>query len=213
MVGDPTSANTGVPLGASLSDHYGDLRITTAGQVVSDLRVAGSIIVDAPNVTLLRVLVVAPAGASAVRQNGGNLTVENSELSGGTSITQAASGLVVRRSRLEYGVTITSGAELYDSYLNTADVLITSGTTSVLLRHNVMGRVTMTDRDAPIRGVTVENGLLTQLDFPTGAGSASIYVFHNRFRSSAPSTGWSSSATDYRWTDNTFADSGASASP
>jgi hypothetical protein len=211
MVGDPTSGNTGVPLGASLGDHYGDLRITTAGQVVKDVRVTGTVIVDAPNVTLLRVLVVPSSGASAVRQNAGNLTVENSELSG--SLTQSASGLTVRRSRLQFGVTITSGAELYDSYLDVADVLVPSGATSVLLRHNVMGRVTMNDLDAPIRGVSIEDSLLNQLDAPTGAGSASIHVLGNRFRGNAPSTGWNSSAADYQWSNNTYADTGAPAYP
>jgi hypothetical protein len=211
MVGDPTAANTGVPLGASLGDHFGDLRVTTAGQVVKDVRVTGTVIVDAPNVTLSRVLVVPPSGAAAVRQNAGKLTVENSELSG--SLTQSASGLVVRRSRLQFGVTITSGAELYDSYLEIADVLVPSGATSVLLRHNVMGRVTMNDRDSPIRGVTIENGLLTEVDAPTGAGSASIHVLGNRFRGNAPSTGWNSSASDYQWSNNTYADSGAPANP
>ncbi|HEX6359437.1 hypothetical protein [Actinophytocola sp.] len=210
MVGDPTAANTGVPLAASLADHQGDLRITTAGQVVADLRVNGSVIVDAPNVTLKRVQVVASYGAPAVRQNAANLTIENSELSGGSSVAQSASGLVVRRSRLESGVTITSGAELYDSFLNTADVLIPSGANSVLLRHSVMGRVTMNDLDAPIRGVTIENSLLTQVDAPTDPGSASIHVLGNRFRSSAPSTGWDPNATDYVWADNTNADTGAS---
>jgi len=211
MSGDPTAANTGVPLGASLSDHYGDLRITTAGQVVKDLRVTGTVIVDAPNVTLRRVLVVASYGSPAVRQNAGNLTIENSELSGGSSLTQNASGLVVRRSRLQDGVTITSGAQLYDSFLDAADVLIPSGASSVLLRHNVFDQVTMNDLDGAIRGVSIENGVLNQVDAPTGAGSASIYVLGNRFRGSAPSTGWNSSATDYRWSDNTYLDSGAPA--
>lgn len=211
MVGDPTAANTGVPLGASLGDHYGDLRITTANQVVTDLRVTGTVIVDAPNVTLRRVLVVASYGSPAVRQNAGNLTIENSELSGGSSIAQNASGLVVRRSRLQDGVTITSGAQVYDSFLDAADVLIPSGASSVLLRHNVFDQVTMNDFDGAIRGVTIENCVLTQVDAPTGAGSASIHVLGNRFRGNAPSTGWNSQANDYQWANNTYLDSGAPA--
>lgn len=213
MVGDPSAGNTGVPLNATLGDHYGDLRITTAGQVVTDLRVTGSVIVDAPNVTLRRVLVVAQVGSPAVRQNAASLTIENSELSGGTSLSQGASGLVIRRSRLEAGVTISSSAQLFDCYVGTADVLIPAGSTSILLRHNTMRRVTMNDLNAPIRGVTIENSLLNQVDFPTVAGSASIYVLGNRFRGNAPSTGWSDSATDFRWSDNIFADSGAPAKP
>jgi len=213
MVGDPNSTNTGVPLGATLGDHYGDLRIATAGQVVSDLRVTGTVIVDAPNVTLKRVLVVAPYGATAVRQNAGGLTVVDSELSGGTSLTQAANGLTIRRSRLQSGVTITGGAQLYNCYLDNADVLVTPGSSSVLLRHNTIGRVTMNDLDAPIRGVTVDDNLLNEVDAPTQAGSAGIHVLNNRFRGSAPSTGWKSGASDYQWSNNTYADSGAPAYP
>lgn len=213
MIGDPTASNTGVPLGATLGDHYGDLRITTAGQVVSDLRVNGAVIVDAPNVTLKRVLVVAPYGTPAVRQNASGLTVVDSELSGGSSLVQSASGLTVRRSRLEADVTIATGAQLFDNYLNLANVLVPSGSNTILLRHNTIGRVTMSDLNSPIRGVAIENNLLSVVDFPTEPGSASIHVLGNRFRGSAPSTGWKAAANDYQWSNNTFADSGAPASP
>lgn len=213
MIGDPTASNTGVPLGATLGDHYGDLRITTANLVVSDLRVNGSVIVDAPNVTLKRVLVVAAYGTPAVRQNASGLTIVDSELTGGSSLLQSASGLTVRRSRIEAGVSITSGAQLFDSYVGTADVLIPAGSNTVLLRHNTMVRVTMNDLDSPIRGVTIENNLLTQVDAPTKSGSASIHVLGNRFRGTAPSTDWNSAATDYQWSNNTFVDSGAPANP
>ena len=81
------------------------------------------------------------------------------------------------------------------------------------MRHNVMGRVTMSDLDGPIRSVTVEDGVLTQVDAPTEPGSASIHVLNNRFRGSAPSTGWDSRRPDYRWSGNTFPDTGAPASP
>jgi hypothetical protein len=212
MVGDPTGTNTGVPLGASLSDHNGDLRITTAGQVVSDLRVNGSVIVDAPNVTLKRLLVVAPDGSVAVRQNAGGLTVVDSELYADTSLVQGAAGLSVRRSRFG-DITVAGNAELVDNYLAGGNVLVAPGATSVLVRHNNFGRITMNDFEAPIRSVSIENNVLNQVDFPTEAGSAGIHVLGNRFRSNAPSTGWKSSANDYRWSDNTFADSGAPANP
>jgi hypothetical protein len=213
MVGDPSAANTGVPLGATLGDHYGDLRITTAGQTVADLRVTGSVIVDAPNVTLKRILVVAPQGAVAVRQNATGLTIIDSELFGGSSLTQNAAGLTVHRSRLESGVSVTSGARLYDCHLDFADVLVSSNSAGVLLRHNTFDHVTMNDFDGPIRSVDIENNLLNQVDAPTEAGSASIHVVANRFRGSAPSTRWDSSATDYRWSDNTYVDTGAPANP
>lgn len=213
MTGDPSAANTGVPVGAVLGDHHGDLRITIPGQVVTDLRVTGTVIVDAPNVTLKRVIVVAPYGSTAVRQNAGNLTIEDSELSGGQSLTQAGGGLTVRRSRVEFGMTITTGAQVHDSYFNSSSILIPSGSNNILLRHNVFGSVTMNDLDGAIRSVTVENNVLAQLDAPTGAGSAGIHVLGNRFTGSAPSTGWNRAAPDYRWSGNTFADTGAPAEP
>ncbi len=213
MVGDPSASNTGVPVGAVLADHHGDLRITTPGQVVSDLRVTGTVIVDAQNVTLRRVIVVAAFGSPALSQNAGNLTVEDSELSGAPSVAQHAGGLSVRRSRLESGVTLVGDAQLLDNYLSSADVLVQSGAAGVLLRHNVTGQVTMDDFDGAITNVTIENGVLLKVDAPIGSGSASIHVLNNRFLGSAPSTGWDPSAPDYRWSGNTFASSGAPANP
>lgn len=90
--------------------------------MVTDLRVSGSVTVEAPGVTLRRVVVVAPFGATALQQLAGDLTVVDSQLSGGESLTQRANGLVVRRSTLESGVTLTSGAEVYDTYIATSDL-------------------------------------------------------------------------------------------
>lgn len=213
MTGDPSVSNTGVPQGATLREHQGNLRITTAGQVVSDLRVTGTVIVEAPNVTLRRVVAVSPYGVPALQQLAANLTIVDSELSGGESLQQRAGGLVVRRSRLESGMTVAGGAEMTDSYLGTSDVQVSAGATGVLLRHNVMGRVTMSDLDGPIRNATVEDSVLTLVNAPTEPGSASIHVLNNRFRSSAPSTGWNSAATDYQWSGNSFLDTGAPAGP
>ena len=213
MTGDPSVSNTGVPQGTTLRDHQGDLRITTAGQVVTDLRVSGTVYVDAPGVTLRRVIIVAPFGTPALQQLAADLTVVDSQLSGGESLTQRANGLVVRRSTLDSGMTLTSGAEVYDSYAATSDVQVTAGAIGVLLRHNVMGRVSMSDLDGPIRNVTVQDSLLTQVNAPTEPGSANINVLTNRFRGSAPSTGWNQSADGYRWSGNVFADTGAPADP
>ena len=213
MTGDPSTSNTGVPQGATLRDHPGDLRITTPGQVVTDLRVSGTIIVDAPGVTLRRVIAVAPFGSPALQQLAGDLTIVDSELSGSESLTQRAAGLVVRRSTLASGMTLAGGAEVTDSYVATADAQITSGATGVLLRHNVMGRVSMSDLDGPIRNVTVQDSLLSQVNAPTEPGSAGIHVLSNRFRGTAPSTGWNAAATDYQWSGNVFEDTGAPADP
>lgn len=212
MTGDPTAGNTGVPVGATLSE-AGNLRITTPGLVISDLRVTGTVVVDAPGVTLRRVVVVAPYRVPAVQQLAPNLTIVDSELAGDVSVTQRASGLVLRRSRIESGVALMSGAELYDNYLAGADVSIPAGTTGVLLRHNVMGLVSMSDQDGPISGVTIQDSVLSRVDAPIELGSASIHVLNNRFSSSSPSTGWNAAGTDYQWSGNTFLDGGAPANP
>ena len=211
MVGDPSLSNTGVPQGATLRDHQGDLRITTPGQVVKDLRVSGTVFVEAPGVTLRRVVVVAPFGASPLQQLAGNLTIVDSQLVGSEPLAQRANGLVVRRSTLDSGAVLTSGAEVYDSYFAKSDVQVSAGATGVLLRHNVVDRVSMFDLDGPIRNVTVQDSLLTQVNAPTEAGSAGIHVLTNRFIGSAPSTGWDPSAPDYLWSGNVFEDTGAPA--
>ncbi|MBB4906374.1 hypothetical protein [Actinophytocola algeriensis] len=213
LTGDPAVSNTGVPRGATLRDHQGDLRITTAGQVVEDLRVSGAVIVEAPGVTLRRVVVVAPSGVPALVQLAGDLTVVDSEFVGGAALTQRASGLVVRRSTVDSGAVLTSGAEVYDSYFAESDVRVSAGASGVVLRHNVVGRVSMSDLDGPIRNVTVQDSLLTQVNAPTGPGSAGIHVLANRFLGGAPSTGWHPSAADYRWSGNVFEDTGAPAGP
>lgn len=212
MQGDPSADNTGVPASATLSNHPGDLVVSTPGAIVKDVRVTGAIVVTAPNVTLRRVQVVANNGA-AVQQNATGLSIEDSELYGGRSVVQNASGLTITRSRLESGVTISGRATLVDNFLNQAAVLITSGAGDVTLRHNTTGTVTMDDYSAPITRVTLENNLLVAVDAPTAAGSASIHVLNNRFRETATSTGWNPQAPDFQWSGNTFASSGAVANP
>lgn len=193
----------------ALADHAGDLRITTPGQVITGLRVTGTVIVDAPGVTLRRVVVVAPSGP-AVRQLAADLTIVDSELTGGTSVTQLAPGLVLRHSRAEHGVDLTSGAELTGNHLEGSTVSIRAGATGVTLRHNVMGVVTMSDVDGPIRDVTIQDSVLARVDAPSGPGSGGIRVLDNRFSGGSPSTGWRAA---YRWSGNTYLDGGAPAGP
>ena len=56
----PSATTTGILDGPPLATHEGDLHITTAGAVISDLLVRGTVFVDAPDVTLRRVR-IAPA--------------------------------------------------------------------------------------------------------------------------------------------------------
>src|SRR5689334_3787651 len=81
----PDAKTTGVPAGKTLRTHTGDLVITTAGTVIDGLLVTGSIIVQAPDVTIRNTRVSPPHTAYwLIRQTPGatNLDIENSELVG-----------------------------------------------------------------------------------------------------------------------------------
>lgn len=87
--GWPNASNTGVPAGWTPARTVsGDYRITTAGTVVSDLRVNGRIIVDAPNVTIRRVEVIGGGIANFTGSSCRNgLVVEDTTIRRGTGPT------------------------------------------------------------------------------------------------------------------------------
>jgi hypothetical protein len=83
VLGFPNPANTGTPLGwVPVSTRSTDLRITTAGAIVQDIRfVNASLIIDAPNVTVRRVEIQGGRidnSPGSVCRNG--LVVENSSI-------------------------------------------------------------------------------------------------------------------------------------
>jgi hypothetical protein len=86
--GFPNSGNTGVPSGTSLKVIDGNLKVTTAGTVISGVDVHGSIIVDANNVTI-KDSRVRCAGVSdwCVSMGGSNGVLSNTEIGGGTNGT------------------------------------------------------------------------------------------------------------------------------
>lgn len=87
----PGASNTGVPAGTALTKHYGDLRITTPGTVITGLDIEGLVRVEAANVTIKNSIVrgrdvtssiaLIYAGAASVK----NLLVENVELAATTA--------------------------------------------------------------------------------------------------------------------------------
>jgi hypothetical protein len=229
IAGWPSSANVGVPPGTSLRSQPGDLHITTRGAVISDLRVDGSVYVEAPDVTLRRVLVAARSGAdAAVLQTTAapRLTIEDSEISGVGAqygLKQEARGLQVLRSHLHGAsttVAVTSDFTAVDNYLDS--VLANGNTSGVLLRHNTIRElISLNDWDGPITDVTIENN---QLGFihstsvvilaPTGADSRDLRVIDNKFHQEVrPVSGWDPSVPGNVWTGNVWFETGAPVNP
>jgi hypothetical protein len=80
----PSAANTGVPLGTTLTRHDGNITITKAGTVLKDLDIHGFVVVEASNVTIERSIVrggVSNGDTALVKVvSGTNVLVEDSEL-------------------------------------------------------------------------------------------------------------------------------------
>lgn len=80
----PSAANTGVPPGTTLTLHDGNITITKAGTVLSDLDVHGFVVVEASNVTIERSIVrggISHGDTALVKVvSGTNVVVEDSEL-------------------------------------------------------------------------------------------------------------------------------------
>jgi hypothetical protein len=63
----PSAANTGVPVGTSLTVHNGDLTVTTPGAVIDGLDIRGFVSVRAPNVTIKRSIIRGGAAGTVGR--------------------------------------------------------------------------------------------------------------------------------------------------
>lgn len=222
----PDAANTGLPAGTALQVQAGDLHITQAGALIADRHVTGSVYVEAPNVTLRRVLVTPPQGAFVIAgvwqlSSGSGLRIEDSEVSTGGNaqfgIRQEAAGLHVQRSEIrgtDSAVAVTSDTTIVDSYLPNWNTSVqTSGNTARLtVRHNTISTVSVTDEDGPVTDVTIENNQLgngesggVMIFAPSRPGSRDIRVTNNQFpRNSIPSSGWNAQAPGNVWTGNVW---------
>jgi Right handed beta helix region len=76
----PTAETTGVPDGISLRPS-GSLKITHAGAVIDGLDVTGTIVVDAPDVTIRNTRITA-TGSMGVKIESGSLLIEDTEIIG-----------------------------------------------------------------------------------------------------------------------------------
>ncbi len=201
----PGPGNTGVPLGTTLRTHRGDLTVTARGAVVDAMLVTGSIIVQAPDVTIRRTR-VAPASPVywVIRQlpQATNLIIEDSELAGGgvhIGVNEESAGLTVRRCAIHHVDTAVSlggdRATIQDSYLHdvSTGVGAAGGNDTVTIRHNTIvslpageAAIGFADQGRPVTGVTIEDNLLAGggYAFFAGGGGAPgqrIRFSHNRF--------------------------------
>jgi hypothetical protein len=203
--GYPDATNTGVPAGTALTVHNGDLEITTAGQVVSNVDVRGCITVKAPNVTIRRSKVTCTdnygIGSFSEVYSGGGLLVEDVEVdcanSGATAIGYY--GLTARRVNLhgcENGFDIDNTTTVVDSYLHDmrptdtghTDGIQLAGGSNIVIRHNTIfnpgGTSAIISNPNKNSNVTIEANLL-------GGGAYTLYcprdsstnfrVINNRF--------------------------------
>ena len=120
----PNASNTGVPTGTHLTSYSGDYTVTTNGATVSELDIAGALIIKANNVTVTHVRVTV-GGYWGIHQYPGftGLTVTDSEVSGGVQfgIYDEGGGMAVLRCNIHGvndGVSVGDNALVQDSYVH-----------------------------------------------------------------------------------------------
>jgi hypothetical protein len=197
-----------VPPGTRLTRHDGDLRITAAGAVVEHLHVAGTVYVEAPNVTLRRVRVAAAGSYWGIRQaeRGANLTVEDSEVSGDVSrpvqygIAQVADRLTVRRTLVrgvENGIVVGVNATIADSRIveltpgsSTVGIFCFGNGSQISLQGNTVlapaqanAAVAVYADTGPVSGVSVRDNVVGggRYALHIGAGVRDVAVVGTRF--------------------------------
>jgi hypothetical protein len=235
----PDSKTTGVPAGTALRTHAGDLVITTAGTVVDGLLVTGSIIVQAPDVTIRDTRVSPPHSAYwLIRQTPGatNLVIENSELVGNgvhIGVNMETPGLRVEACDIhdvDTAVAVAGDSAVVQSnYLHAVKTGVgaVGHHTTLLIHQNTIvatipgeAAISFADNNS-LTDVVVDENMLTGGNYTFyaggGSGQQQISVRHNRFsRAASPKGGrygplaaWDSTLPGNEWLDNVWDDTGA----
>jgi len=235
----PDAKTAGVPAGTTLRTHAGDLVITTAGTVIDSMLVTGSIIVQAPNVTIRNTRVSPPHTAYwLIRQTPGatNLDIENSELVGNgvhIGVNMETSGLRVAACDIHDVDTAVSlsgdSATVQDNYLHAVKTGVgAAGHHATLLIHqNTIvatypgeAAISFADNNS-LTNVLVDDNLLAGGNYTFyaggGSGQQQLTVRDNRFsRAVAPKGGhygplaaWDASLPGNQWLNNVWDDTGA----
>jgi hypothetical protein len=234
----PDAKNTGVPAGKTLRTHAGDLVVTDAGTVVDGLLVNGSIIVQAPNVTVRNTRVTPGHGAYwAVRQTPGatNFQLENSEIAGSgvhLGVSMEAAGMTLQLCDIhdvDMAVSVSAdNAAVRFNYLHAVGTGVGTGgrRSTLVIQHNTIAStipgeaaIAFADNNT-LTGVDIEDNRLGGGNYAFYAGGGSpqqqITVQHNRFtRTVSPKGGkygavanWNSAAPGNVWQDNVWDDTG-----
>ena len=174
----PSAATTGVPPGTKLTPS-GPITVTTAGAVIENLDINGSLLVNAPNVTIRRCRIRSDSWVGVK----GNMDtwMEDSEIDGTGSGTDYAvmdvNAVRVNIHDAENGFLPGRGGVLRDSWIhNLKDsgaphydgVQIDGGPTNVLIEHNTIdlsehdqtAAVNINNYAGPVDDVTVRNNRL-----------------------------------------------------
>jgi hypothetical protein len=235
----PDAKTTGVPAGRTLRTHAGDLVVTTAGTVIDGLLVTGSIIVQAPNVTIRNTRVSPPHSSYwVIRQAPGatNLDIENTELVGNgvhIGVNMETRGLRVQACDIHDVDTAISvagdSANVRDNYLHAVQTGVgASGHhATLLIQQNTIvatipgeAAIGFADNNS-LTNVVIDGNLLTGGNYifyaGEGSGQQQISVRHNRFtRDASPKGGqygplaaWDATLPGDEWLDNVWDDTGA----
>jgi hypothetical protein len=235
----PDAKTAGVPAGKTLRTHAGDLVITTAGTVIDGLLVTGSIIVQAPNVTIRNTRVYPPHGAFwLIRQTPGatNLDIENSELVGNgvhIGVNMETSGLRVQACDIHDVDTAMAvagdSATVRLNYLHAVKTGIgaTGHHATLLIHQNTIvatipgeAAISFADNNS-LTNVLIDENMLTGGNYTVyaggGSGQQQISVRDNRFtRAESPKGGrygplaaWDVTLPGNEWSDNVWDDTGA----
>ncbi|MFB6452970.1 Ig-like domain-containing protein [Bradyrhizobium tunisiense] len=181
----PDATNTGVSAGVTLTPHYGDLVIDTAGAVISGLDIYGSVFINAPNVTLENCKVTTDA-FYAVRVATGvtGAVIQHNEINGVGTGNDGDYGIMGQGTfianniyNVENGIGVDGGNTLIqDNYIHD---MIASGSPhydgisidgknyDITIRHNTVindhtqtAAIMIDNYFGPVSNVTVDNNLL-----------------------------------------------------
>ena len=146
----PNAVNTGVPSGVALTDYAGPMTITRAGTIIDSKRITGRIVIAAQNVVIKRSRVVGNIDADG---GGASVSIEDSEVNGGTSQTPAIGyGHITMRRVDVFGSRVSvlcgSSCDIQDSWLHSQYIspgsnwhvngYVSNGGSNVVVKHNTI---------------------------------------------------------------------------
>lgn len=146
----PGADNTGIPAGVSLTAS-GGITVTQAGTVIDGKDITGSVVVRAANVVIKNSRIKGSSTYCVQTQNGGSVTIEDTEIIGGCENAIGFDGWTARRVEIRGtygdGVKLGSNVLLVDSWIHDLAPAsgahsdggqVQSGVTNTTVRHNVI---------------------------------------------------------------------------